>query len=55
MSVRDRNDYVWTIHSTTFEEKGSDIGMCIAPFDIHIMHKMKRPAKRVKKQSGKEA
>jgi len=53
MSVRDRNDFVWLIHSTTFEEAGSHIGMSVAPFDIHIMHKM--PNSKQKKAKKKEA
>ncbi len=31
--------YKWMIHSTTFEEPGSIIGMNITPEDIHIMRK----------------
>ena len=32
--------YHWKIHSTLSEEPGTRIGMQVAPFDIHIMHKM---------------
>ena len=32
--------YHWKIHSTLSEEPGARIGLKVAPFDIHIMHKM---------------
>lgn len=30
----------WMVHSTQCEEPGAFVGMEVAPFDIHIMHKM---------------
>jgi spermidine/putrescine transport system ATP-binding protein len=35
----DRIDYLWMIHSTTFEPEGKRVGLSITPADIHIMHK----------------
>ena len=32
--------YHWKVHSTLCEEPGARIGLKVAPFDIHIMHKM---------------
>ncbi len=36
--------YHWMIHSTSFEEPGSIIGMNVVPEDIHIMRKMEAQA-----------
>ena len=36
-------DKDWMIHSTKCVEPGTAIGMCVDPFDIHIMHKSDEP------------
>lgn len=33
------NGYDFLIHSTLASEAGSQVGLCVVPFDIHIMHK----------------
>ena len=38
--IVDAHGYKWMIHSTRSEQPGAFIGMEVAPFDIHIMHKM---------------
>ena len=38
--IVDAHGYKWMVHSTGFEEPGTYVGMEVAPFDIHIMHKM---------------
>ena len=38
--IVDAHGYKWMIHSTRREQPGAFIGMEVAPFDIHIMHKM---------------
>ena len=38
--IVDAHGYKWMVHSTTFEEPGTFVGMEVRPFDIHIMHKM---------------
>ena len=37
--IVDAHGYKWMIHSTRSEQPGAFIGMEVAPFDIHIMHK----------------
>ena len=38
--IVDAHGYKWMIHSTRSEQPGAFIGMEVAPFGIHIMHKM---------------
>ena len=38
--IVDAHGYKWMIHSTRSVQPGAFIGMEVAPFDIHIMHKM---------------
>ncbi|MBQ7756762.1 MAG: ABC transporter ATP-binding protein [Oscillospiraceae bacterium] len=37
--VIDTLDFKWLVHSTKCEEVGTNVGMKVAPMDIHIMHK----------------
>lgn len=39
MNVRSADDTVWLVHSTLPEACGTQVGLVVAPFDIHIMHK----------------
>ncbi len=39
MIAEDENGYPWMIHSTQHETVGSNIGLQVVPFDIHIMKK----------------
>lgn len=59
MRVLDDTGFLWTIHSTICEDAGKEIGMRVAPFDIHIMKKMKKrrkkPTDKVSGRSKKEA
>jgi len=50
MRVLDETGFLWTIHSTICEDVGKEIGMRVAPFDIHIMKKMKKRRKKAKGQ-----
>lgn len=36
------NGFTWLVQTTLFEEIGAEVGLRVAPFDIHIMKKMKR-------------
>ena len=35
----DTGDMRWKVHSTAMQPAGSRVGLCIVPFNIHIMHK----------------
>ena len=37
--------YRWKVHSTTMQPVGSEVGMTIVPYNIHIMHKQQTAAK----------
>ncbi len=50
MRVLDDTGFLWTIHSTICEDAGKEIGMRVAPFDIHIMKKMKKRRKKSKEK-----
>jgi spermidine/putrescine transport system ATP-binding protein len=51
MKVLDDTGFLWTIHSTICEDAGQEIGMRVAPFDIHIMKKMKKRRKKSKEKA----
>ena len=36
----------WKVHSTTMQPEGSQVGLSIVPFNIHIMHKSTEPETR---------
>jgi len=37
--------YRWKVHSTVMQPVGSEVGLSIVPFNIHIMHREAVPAK----------
>ena len=39
----DLGDEKWMIHTTKFQEVGAKVGLCVDPFDIHIMNKSDVP------------
>ena len=36
----------WKVHSTTMQPEGSQVGLSIVPFNIHIMHRSTEPETR---------
>ena len=36
-------DYRWKVHSTTMQPVGSEVGLSIVPFNIHIMRREAKP------------
>ena len=49
-------EYRWKVHSTTMQPVGSEVGMTIVPYNIHIMHKAKTADAEIATESAdKEA
>lgn len=46
---------IFLVHSTVCEPVGTDIGLSVRPFDIHIMHRSDNPASQAFNYSQKEA